>query len=138
MTDTKKEVDRFELGTKTRISFLGKKAAGLNANSLTDFNRPLRVYLTESLWGTIMSRPGISKKTRMLVNVALMAALQPQILKRYVKGAINCGATRQEIAEVLLQVTGYCGAPCGVQSFEEAEEAFKELDQESKIRNKSK
>ncbi len=121
------EVDRFELGTKTRISTLGKKAA-LQVTTQTDFNRPLREYPTESIWGIIMSRPGISKKTRMLVNVGVLAAIdRPYELKRYIKGAIHNGATKAEIGEVLLQVAGYCGAPCGVELFKAAEEAFREL-----------
>jgi 4-carboxymuconolactone decarboxylase len=116
---------KFELGAKTRIATLGKEAAALGAKSETSFNKTLREYLTESLWGSIMARPGISKKMRMLVNVAILAAMsRPNEMKRYVKGALRNGATKAEIAEVLLQVTGYCGAPCGVESFRAAQEAF--------------
>src|SRR4029077_5165475 len=98
-----KNVERFELGTKTRKATLGIKASNLGAESATDFNKPLRDYLTESLWGTIMSRPGLSKKTRMLVNVAVLAATsRPDVMKRYVKAALHNGATKSEIAEVLL------------------------------------
>ena len=120
-----KKVDRFELGTKTRISFLGKEAAVKGVIPRSEFNQPMRDYLTESLWGIIMSRPGISKKTRMLINVAVLAAIdRPNELKRYTKGAIRNGATKEEIREVLLQVAGYCGAPCGINAFRAAEEAF--------------
>ena len=122
-----KKVDRFELGTKTRIAVLGKKAAVRGVIPRTDFNQPMRDYLTESLWGIIMSRPGISKKTRMLVNVAVLAAIdRPIELKRYVRGAIRNGATKEEIREVLLQVAGYCGAPCGIEAFRTAGEAINE------------
>ena len=113
---------------KTRVAFLGEKASKLGAKSETDFNKPLREYLTESLWGIILSRPGLSKKTRMLVNVAVLAATgRPDTMKRYVKAALRNGATKSEIAEVLLQITGYCGGPCGIEAFEAAQEAFKEL-----------
>jgi 4-carboxymuconolactone decarboxylase len=124
-----KRIDKFELGTRTRIAMLGKKAATASGIlDKTQFNQPLRDYLTESLWGTIMSRPGLSKKTRMLINVALLAAInRPTELKRYTKGAVRNGASKEEIVEVLLQVTGYCGAPCGVQAFKVTEEALREI-----------
>ena len=62
------------------------------------------------------------------MNVAVLAATgRPDTMKRYVKAALRNGATKSEIAEVLLQITGYCGGPCGIEAFQAAQDAFKEL-----------
>jgi len=118
----------YEKGLEIRRSVLGKEfvdAAIANAN---DFNRPLQEYVTEYCWGAIWGRPGLDKKQRSIINLAMISALNRQHeVKMHVKGAIANGLTKDEIREVLMQVACYCGIPAGVDSFRSAMEAFKEM-----------
>src|SRR5215469_14636252 len=85
------------------------------------------VLVTEYCWGAVWGRPGLPKKTRSMLNLAMLAALnRPHELKLHVRGALKNGVTRDEIAEVLLQVGIYCGVPAAVDSFRTAREALKE------------
>ena len=94
-------------------------------NASTDFNRPLQDLLTENCWGEIWTRDVLPKKTRSLITIATLVALKaPSELKTHVRGALRNGCTEQEIQEVLLQSTVYCGAPSGIDSFRVAKEAI--------------
>ncbi len=89
---------------------------------------PMQEYATEACWGMVWTRPGLERKTRSLINLAMISALnRPHELKLHVKAAFNNGVTKDEIKEVLLQVATYCGVPAGVDSFRIAEEAFQEI-----------
>jgi 4-carboxymuconolactone decarboxylase len=94
-----------------------------------DFTAPLQELVTEYCWGAIWSREGLDRRTRSMLNLAMMAALdrQPE-LKLHLRGALNNGVSREEIREVLLQATVYCGIPAGLEAFRTAREAFEELD----------
>ena len=119
----------FEKGLAIRKSVLGAEFVERSIASADDFNRPMQELTTEYCWGWCWGRPGLDKKTRSTINLAMIAALnRPHELKMHVKGALVNGLTKDEIREILLQVAIYCGIPAGVDSFRIAKEAFAELD----------
>ena len=78
-------------------------------------NRPLQELITQYCWGEIWSRPGLDRKTRSTINLAMLAALnRPHELKIHIRGALNNGVTRDELREVFLQIAIYCGVPAGL------------------------
>lgn len=122
--------ETYERGLEIRKSVLGKEFVETSIASADDFNRPLQELVTEYCWGAVWGRDGLSKKTRSIINLAMISALnRPHELKMHVKGALRNGLTREEIREVLLQVGIYCGVPAAVDSFRIAREAFAEFDQ---------
>jgi 4-carboxymuconolactone decarboxylase len=120
----------YERGLEIRKSVLGKEFVEKSIASADDFNRPLQELVTEYCWGAVWGRDGLDKKTRSIINLAMIGALnRPHELKMHVKGALRNGLTRDEIREVLLQVGIYCGVPAAVDSFRVAREALNEFDQ---------
>ncbi|MGB3865082.1 MAG: carboxymuconolactone decarboxylase family protein [Xanthobacteraceae bacterium] len=94
-----------------------------------DFNKPFQELVTEYCWGAIRGREGLPRKTRSMLNLAMISILnRPHELRAHIKGAITNGVTRDEIREVLMQVACYAGIPAGVDSFRIAREVFAELD----------
>jgi len=124
--------DRFEQGLAVRRAVLGEEYVNRAIEQADDFTRPLQELVTEYCWGTVWTRPGLSRKMRSMINLAMISALnRPHELKLHVKGALRNGCTREEIREVLLQVAIYCGVPAAVDSFRVAVEAFKEFEQQA-------
>jgi 4-carboxymuconolactone decarboxylase len=120
----------YERGLEIRKSVLGREFVEKSIASADDFNRPLQELVTEYCWGAVWGRDGLDKKTRSMINLAMISALnRPHELKMHVKGALRNGLTRDEIREVLLQVGIYCGVPAAVDSFRVAREALNEFDQ---------
>lgn len=123
--------EKFEQGLEIRRSVLGAEYVDKSINNATDFNRPMQELVTEYCWGEVWARPGLPKKTRSMLNLAMMTALnRPHELKLHVRGAINNGVTKEEIQEVLLQTAIYCGVPAAIDSFRTAKEVLDELDKE--------
>jgi 4-carboxymuconolactone decarboxylase len=123
----------FERGMAIRKSVLGKEFVEKSFAAADEFNRPMQELVTEYCWGAVWGREGLPLKTRSMLNVAMLSALnRPHELKMHVKGALRNGVTRDEIREVLMQVAIYCGVPAGVDSFRLAREAFAEFDAETK------
>ena len=121
----------FERGLEIRKSVLGVEFVDKAIAAADDFNMPLQRLVTEYCWGACWGRDGLPKKTRSLLNIAMISSLnRNHELKLHVKGAIRNGCTREEIREVLLQVAIYCGVPAAVDSFRVAKEALAELDAE--------
>jgi 4-carboxymuconolactone decarboxylase len=119
----------FEKGLAIRKSVLGAEYVEKSIAAADDFNRPMQELTTEYCWGWCWGREGLDKKTRSIINLTMISALnRPNELKMHVKGAIRNGLTKEEIREVLLQVAIYCGIPAGVDSFRIAKEAFAELE----------
>ncbi len=119
----------FEKGLAIRKSVLGAEYVEKSIAAADDFNRPMQELTTEYCWGWCWGREGLDKKTRSIINLAMISALnRPNELKMHVKGAIRNGLSKEEIREVLLQVAIYCGIPAGVDSFRIAKEAFAELE----------
>jgi len=120
--------EMFEKGLGIRRSVLGAEYVDNAIATADDFNRPLQELVTQYCWGEIWGRPGLDKKTRSLLNLAMISALnRPHEVKMHIRGALNNGVTKEEIKEVFLQVAIYCGVPAGVDSFRIAREVFKEM-----------
>jgi 4-carboxymuconolactone decarboxylase len=119
----------YEQGLAIRKSVLGAEYVDKALASADDFSRPMQELTTEYCWGWCWGREGLDKKTRSIINLAMISALnRPHEVKAHVKGALNNGLSRDEIREVLLQVAIYCGIPAGVDSFRAAKEVFAEID----------
>ena len=117
----------YDRGLKVRREVLGAEYVDQQLAAADDFNRPLQNLVTEYCWGAIWNRPGLDRRTRSMLNLAMLSALnRHHEFKAHIKGALKNGVTRQEITEVLLQVAIYCGVPAGVEHFRLAREAFKE------------
>jgi len=119
----------FEAGLAVRKAVLGAEFVENAIKNADDFNRPLQELVTEYCWGACWTREGLSRKTRSMLNLAMLTALnRPHELKMHVKGAIRNGVTKEEISEVLLQTAIYCGVPAAVDAFRSAKEALTEMD----------
>ncbi|HXP88778.1 MAG TPA: 4-carboxymuconolactone decarboxylase [Bryobacteraceae bacterium] len=120
--------EMFEKGLSIRREVLGADYVDNAIRTADDFNRPLQELVTQYCWGEIWGRPGLDRKTRSLINLAMISALnRPHEVKMHIKGALNNGLTKNDIQEVFLQVAIYCGVPAAVDSFRLAREVFKEL-----------
>lgn len=123
----------FDRGLAIRKSVIGAEFVDKALSSADEFNMPLQELVTEYCWGAVWGREELPKKTRSLLNIAMLATLaRNHELKVHVKGAIRNGATKVEIREVLLQVAIYAGVPAAVDSFRVAKEALAELEGEQK------
>lgn len=118
----------FDKGLQTRREVLGADYVDASIRNADDFNRPMQELVTQYCWGDVWNRPGLDRRTRSLLNLAMLTALnRPHELKLHVRGALNNGVTRDEIREVLLQAAIYCGVPAAIDGFRVAREVFKEL-----------
>ncbi|MCM3791034.1 4-carboxymuconolactone decarboxylase [Domibacillus indicus] len=121
---------KFDEGLEVRRAVLGADYVDHSINNATDFNRPLQELVTEYCWGEIWTRPGLSRKSRSMINLAMITALnRPHELKLHIRGAITNGLTIEEIQEVFLQCAIYCGVPAAIDSFRTAQEVLKEMEQ---------
>ncbi|MET0705624.1 MAG: carboxymuconolactone decarboxylase family protein [Tardiphaga sp.] len=121
----------FDRGLAIRKDVLGKEFVEKSFASADDFNMPMQELTTEYCWGAIWGRDGLPRKTRSMLNIAMLSALgRNHELGMHVKGALVNGVTRQEIQEILLQVAVYCGIPAGVESFRVARDALATADAE--------
>ncbi|MGE3869574.1 MAG: carboxymuconolactone decarboxylase family protein, partial [Pseudorhodoplanes sp.] len=94
-----------------------------------DFNKPMQDLVTEYCWGAVWGREGLPRKTRSMLNLAMISILnRPHELRAHIRGALTNGVTKAEIAEVFLQVAIYAGVPAAIDSFRLAREVFKEMD----------
>ena len=121
--------ETFDKGLEIRKSVLGAEFVENSIANADDFNMPLQELVTEYCWGAVWGRGTLDNKTRSLLNIGMLSALnRSHELSMHVKGAIRNGVTKDEIREVLLQVTIYAGVPAGVDSFRTAKAALAELD----------
>lgn len=124
--------DLFEEGLKIRKAVLGEKHVNRSMENANDFTRPMQELVTEYCWGAVWGRKELPRKTRSVINLAMITALnRPHELKLHVRGALNNGLTREEIREVLLQTAIYCGVPAAIDSFRAASEVFADVDAET-------
>ena len=118
----------FDRGLQTRREVLGAEYVDASIRNADDFNMPMQELVTQYCWGDVWNRPGLDRRTRSFLNLAMMTALnRPHELKLHVRGAINNGLTKDEIREVFLQAAIYCGVPAAIDSFRVAREVFKEM-----------
>ncbi|MBL1140688.1 MAG: 4-carboxymuconolactone decarboxylase [Proteobacteria bacterium] len=112
-------------GLNVRTEVMGEEFVQRAINNTTELTGPLQDWINEHAWGSTWQREGISKQTRSLVTIAMLAALKtPTELKGHVRGALNNGCTIQEIQEVLLHSIVYCGAPAAQEAFRAAQEVI--------------
>lgn len=120
--------EMFDKGLSIRRQVLGDEYVDAAIANADDFNRPFQELVTEYCWGEVWGRPGLDRKTRSMLNLAMLSALnRPHEIKAHVRGALNNGLTKHDIQEVFMQVAIYCGVPAAVDSFRIAREVFKEM-----------
>jgi len=120
--------ESFEKGLKTRREVLGAEYVDDSFKDTDAFNLPMQELVTEYGWNEIWNRPGLDRRTRSIMNLSMLTALnRPHELKLHVRGAINNGVSKEEISEVFLQTAIYCGIPAALDSFRRAKEVFKEM-----------
>jgi 4-carboxymuconolactone decarboxylase len=119
---------RYERGLRARREVFGAELVDRNLSAASDFTRPFQELLTEYCWGEIWTRPGLDRRTRSMLNLVMLTALnRMHELGMHVRGAVTNGVTEDEIRECLLQAAIYCGAPAGLESFRTAERVLNEL-----------
>jgi len=117
--------DLYEKGLEIRRAVLGTEHVDRSLANATDFSRPMQELTTEYCWGYTWGRPGLSRKERSLINLAMLTALnRPVELGLHVRGALNNGCSQDEIMEVFLQTAIYCGVPAAIESFRVAQDIF--------------
>ncbi len=116
-------------GLEIRKAVLGETYVANALNNVDEFNKPFQELLNEYCWGTVWGREELPRKTRSMLNIAMISILnRPHELRAHLKGALTNGVTRDEIREILMQVAIYGGMPAAVDSFRIAREVFAELD----------
>ena len=124
--------ERYERGLRIRSDVLGEQYVNRALADADEFTRPLQDLVTEYCWGAVWGREELPRKTRSMLNLAMIAVLnRPNELRMHITAALTNGVTREEIREVFLQVAIYDGVPAAVDSFRIAREAFAELDREN-------
>jgi 4-carboxymuconolactone decarboxylase len=119
---------RFERGLRTRREVLGAEHVDRSLAGVSAFARPMQELVTEYCWGEIWNRDGLDRKTRSLLNLAMLTALgRMHEFAVHVRGAVTNGCTEEEIQETLLQTAVYCGAPAALESFRVAEKVLEEM-----------
>jgi 4-carboxymuconolactone decarboxylase len=123
------EKDRYKKGLAVRRAVLGDAHVDRALKNANGFNQSFQELITRYAWGEIWTRPGLDKKTRSLITIAMMVALnRTDELKLHLRAAFHNGVTRDDIKEVLLQTAIYCGVPAANSAFHAAEEVFAEID----------
>jgi 4-carboxymuconolactone decarboxylase len=120
---------RHDEGMKVRRAVLGDTHVDRAVSNQNDFTSEFQDLITRYAWGEIWNRPGLPRKTRSLLTIAMTIALnRPDELRLHVRGAVNNGVTPDEIKEVLLQAAIYCGLPAANSAFHIAKEVLAEIE----------
>jgi len=123
------EGKRHDQGMKTRRAVLGDAHVDRALNNRTKFNEPFQDLITRYAWGEVWSRPGLPRKTRSLLTLSMLVALNREAeFRMHLKAALALGISRDEVQEVLLQAAVYCGVPAANSAFHAAQEVFEHLD----------
>ncbi len=124
------ERDRHKEGLKIRRAVLGETYVERALAAENEFNSAFQDLITRYAWGEIWTRPGLPRKTRSLITIAMMVALnRGEELKMHIRAALQNGLTREELREVLLQTAIYCGVPAANAAFHLAEEVLSETEE---------
>jgi 4-carboxymuconolactone decarboxylase len=127
MTNDKTRKETYEDGLAIRREVLGTEHVNRSLEQCSEFARPIQELVTEYCWGAVWSREGLEKKTRSMINIAMLTALnRSHELSVHIKGALHNGLTESEIQEILLQCAIYVGVPASLESFRIAEKAIAE------------
>ena len=121
----------YQDGMAVRTAVLGKAHVERATSRMTKFDAEFQDFITRYCWGEIWTRPGLERKTRSLLNLAMLASLgREEEFKLHLRASPNTGVTRDEVKEVLLQVAIYAGVPAANSAFRMAREIFQEMDKE--------
>lgn len=124
--------DLFEAGLKVRTEVLGAAHVQRSLVPAGDFNEPLQAFVTEIGWGYVWDRPGLDRRSRSLITVAMLAALgREHELQVHLRGAVNNGVTETELQELLLQSAIYAGAPAALAASRIAKQVLKDMEAEA-------
>ncbi len=119
---------QFDAGLATRTQVMGEAFVTKAFAGADDFTLVMQEFISRNAWGTVWQRDGLDLKTRSLLTVAMLAALgRQQELKGHVRGALNNGATPEELRELFLHATVYCGFPLAIDGFRSACEVINEV-----------
>ena len=117
----------FDKGLKVRKEVLGAEYVDAAIKNADDFTRPFQELVTEYAWGAVWGREGLSRKTRSMLNIAMLTTLnRPHELKLHIRAALGNGVTREEVREILMHVAIYAGVPAAVDAVRTAREVFSE------------
>jgi 4-carboxymuconolactone decarboxylase len=121
--------EMYDKGLAIRRAVLGDAYVDKALGTADDFNRPMQELVTEYCWGAVWGREGLPRKTRSMLNLAMISILnRPHELRAHIRGALTNGVSKEEIAEIFLQVAVYAGVPCAVDSFRIAREEFAAME----------
>jgi 4-carboxymuconolactone decarboxylase len=121
------ERERYEKGLSVRRAVLGDAHVDRSIKNRNEFNQEFKDLLTRYAWGEIWTRPGLPRKTRSLLTIVMLVALnRPDEFRLHLRAAITNGVTKDEIKEALLQAAIYCGVPAANSAFHAAQEVFSE------------
>jgi 4-carboxymuconolactone decarboxylase len=119
------ENGRIARGLEIRREVLGADYVNNSIANASEFTKPMQDLVTDYCWGAVWARPGLDRKTRSLLNVAMLTALNHQTeLGLHVQGALRNGCSDSEIQEALLQAAVYCGMPAAIDAFRTAQAAL--------------
>ncbi|WP_297849773.1 carboxymuconolactone decarboxylase family protein [uncultured Corynebacterium sp.] len=119
---------RFDAGIQIRREVMGDDFvdAALSRNAGTD-GEELQEHVTATVWGSVWTRDGLSRRDRSLLNIGMLVALRAtEELRGHVRGALNNGLTREEITEAIIHASGYCGAPAALSAMKVAQQVLEE------------
>jgi 4-carboxymuconolactone decarboxylase len=120
--------DKFEQGMEIRRAVLGDDHVDRAEANKTPFDADFQRFITESAWGSIWARPGLDRRTRHLITLAMLAALgKEHELAMHIRATQNTGVTQEELKEVFLQVAIYAGVPSANTAFSIAKRVYAEL-----------
>jgi 4-carboxymuconolactone decarboxylase len=120
-----------ERGLANRTEVLGKAHVERARGRATPFTQDFQDFITQYAWGAVWDRPGLPRKTRSMITIAMLAALgREEELRLHVRASRNTGVSRDEVKEVLLQSAIYAGVPAANSAFRIAQEVFNEMDKE--------
>ena len=123
-----KRSELFERGLLVRKQVLGEAHVSAALEKAGAFGEDFQTLLTETAWGGVWSRPGLDRKTRSMLAIAMLAALgRHQELRLHVRATARTGVSRDEVKEILLQAAVYAGVPAANAAFQEAQAAFSEM-----------
>ncbi len=127
--DARPDDAAFQAGLNTRAQVMGPEYVDRALAAATDYTLPMQEFITRHAWGNVWQRPGLDLKTRSLITVAMLTAQgKQQELKAHVRGAIHNGATPEELREVMLHATVYCGFPTAIDAFRSVTEVVESMD----------
>jgi 4-carboxymuconolactone decarboxylase len=119
----------YEKGLAVRREVIGRESVDALLAGADEFSKPMQDLVTEYCWGAIWSRPGLDRRSRSILNIGMLSALnRPEALAGHIRAALLNGLTRDEIQELLLQVAVYVGMPAGLAAFSVARSVFDDLD----------